>query len=84
MPVENTKAHPSTVRTAYRAGCHSRKGFVKGYMAQDGWWENGKRRMVFVPNTMSRACRQIHPLPECEGCTAEKDHEYIEKMRGMK
>jgi hypothetical protein len=84
MPVEDTKAHPSTVRTAYRAGCHSRKGFVKGYMAQDGWNYDGTRRMKVVPHTMSIACRQILPLPECEGCTAEKDHEYIEKMRGMK
>lgn len=34
-----------------------------------------------VAHTMSHLCRQIHPLPECEGCTAEKDMDYIEKMK---
>ncbi len=32
-----------------------------------------------IPHTMSPLCRQIHPLPECEGCTAEKD----KKMKGL-
>jgi hypothetical protein len=39
---------------------------------------------VGIPHTMSHLCRQIHPLPECEGCTAEKDMDYINKMRAVK
>jgi hypothetical protein len=34
-----------------------------------------------IPHAMSHLCRQISPLPECEGCTAEKDHEYINRMK---
>lgn len=44
-----------------------------------------------IENRMTRLCRQVGErinkvwveLPECVGCTAEKDIEYINKMREM-
>lgn len=82
MPVEDTDAHPLTVREKYKAGCHSRKPRTLAfYTVQDGWTDDGRRRMIIIPaDALSTKCRQIKMLPECEGCTSEKDIEYINKM----
>ena len=39
--------------------------------------------MKLITHTASTKCRQILALPECEGCSAEKDHEYINKMKEL-
>lgn len=90
MPVEDNNPHPTTVRSAdHRASCFNqpRPTGDSGYWTQDGWEigiNNTHPHMVWVPFTMSRGCRQLLPLPECEGCDAEKDMEYIERMVGLK
>lgn len=87
-PVEDHEVHESVKRDRPSAGCFNRTGLAAGRWMQDGWIDgpSGKPYMpnwVWREHTMSTACRQIHDLPECEGCTAPKDVEYIEKMRKM-
>lgn len=91
MPVEDTPVHDRVKRTAdHHPACYNKEEVhvLAGYWALNGWEEaeSGLLRMTrtWVPHTMSRKCRQILDLPECSGCTAEKDHEYISKMRDLK
>lgn len=92
MAVEEHPVHNSTKRIIPRAGCHSRAPLQDGYWARDGYtWEGvddfnpvAAMRYVWVVNTHSKLCRQIYDLPECAGCKAPKDHEYIERMKGLK
>lgn len=78
MPVEDHPVHDSVKRTQPRAGCYNRTGFAPGRWVMDGTLKR------WLPHTASKKCRQILALPECEGCVAPKDHEYIEKMRNLK
>ena len=87
MPVDDHPVHPRTIQGAgAQYGCHSDKrpnGMAAGYYAEtrvytpDGMFS---KKLVWIPHNMSTKCRQINNLPECEGCTAEKDVEYIERM----
>lgn len=83
MAVEDTPVHESGKRDKPRAGCFDRQPFAHQRCVQDGWLPDGRRRMVLLLHTASTKCRQILDLPECEGCSAEKDHEYINKMKEL-
>lgn len=83
MPVEDTPVHPHGIRSSeHRASCHNKPRERSGYWARNGWGWLGPK-WVWIKDTSSVNCRQITELPECQGCTAPKDHEYIIKMRGM-
>ena len=93
MPADETfdQAHPSVVKTDFRAGCYNRQEFKSGYWARDGYDmqtdpESGItysiQKMVWIPHTMSRNCRQVIDLPECLGCLAPKDWAYRKKWAG--
>ena len=89
MPVEDHPVHPHGFRETYRAGCLHRGPPAAGYWAHDGWMVTAlgqpyQARFAWVPFTMSTKCRQIVELPECSGCTAEKDAEYIQRMTSIK
>lgn len=83
MVVEDTPVHESGKRTRPRAGCFDRQPFAEGRWVQDGWMPDGGRFLVKIPHTASTKCRQILDLTECEGCRTEKDHDYINKMKGL-
>ena len=91
MPVDDHPVHPHGQRSTYRAGCYNRKEVPldSGFWVQDGWitTDSGQpyqAKFVWVSFKMSTKCRQINVLPECEGCTAPKDKEYLERMRELK
>lgn len=91
MPVDDHPVHPHGQRSAPLAGCHSKPRTVPPLQVWDTVYiDNPDRsfsripKAVWVEHTMSTKCRQVATLPECEGCTAEKDVEYIERMRGVK
>ena len=75
----------NTVGPDYRSGCHSRHGYQRklGYIGRDGYTEDGRVNWVWVPDVLSEHCRQtlFAELPFCEGCTREKDVEYLEKWK---
>ena len=90
MPVEDHPVHPSVQHTQLLAGCHSKSREVSGYWAQDGFSLHGRSEnkygitlFKFIPHQMSKLCRQIMDLPECAGCVAEKDVDYINKMKEL-
>jgi hypothetical protein len=41
------------------------------------------QKMTWTPHTLSTDCRQTTELPECLGCLAPKDWEYINRMRKL-
>lgn len=89
-PVEDHPVHASgRIGPGHRAKCHGRTGMADGYWARGGMLlgpsgtPTGVYSMVWVDHTMSTQCRQILDLPECEGCTAPKDVEYIKRMRKL-
>lgn len=88
MPVEDHPIHKHGKRqSGHRAGCWNKPRTVPpARICDDAIMLPGRviRINVGIPHTMSHLCRQIHPLPECEGCTAEKDMYYINKMRAVK
>ncbi len=92
MPVEDTPVHPHGIRSAgHRPLCYNapRSSPQSGYWGRDGLLldhsagTTGVFLMKWIPHTLSIGCRQITDLPECEGCTAEKDHAYITKMKEL-
>lgn len=89
MPVLDHPVSDKVKHDKPPAGCYSRRDFSR----KDGYWHYGRTyfpdgnfmmEYTFVIDEMSRKCRQIANLPECEGCTAEKDMEYLEQMRKLK
>jgi hypothetical protein len=72
-----------------RYGCHSRGAMAKHYWAPHRvFMPDGSFRTVpvRVPVATSKACRSFYLWdadPKCAGCTAAKDHEYAERMKGM-
>lgn len=87
MPVLDHPVSDKVKHDKPPAGCYSRMQMEDGYYVlvrdylHDGRYEF---RDQWIPHTMSTQCRQISNLPECEGCTAEKDVEYLEQMRNLK
>jgi hypothetical protein len=77
-------AHASTRRDAsYRASCFNKPRERTGYWARNRIVTNEEKyeyEMVWVEDKMSALCRQIDSLPECTGCSAPKDTEYITRM----
>jgi hypothetical protein len=74
-------------RDTYRAGCFNSGPAAEGYYAMDRmYYPDGKWsiKLVWVPHVMSKNCRQIYTLPECVDCTAIKDTDYINRMKGLK
>lgn len=88
MPVEDTPVHPHGQRKeGYRAGCYNRAGYAEGYWAFNREYVKDVIPvdvLVWIPNNHSKMCRQINDLPECKGCNAVKDVDYITKMKGLK
>lgn len=90
MPVEDTPVHPHGIRTVdHRATCYNKPRERGGYWAKDGLRLDhsagtiGVYNVVWVVDTSSVNCRQMLDLPECVGCTVEKDHDYINKMKEL-
>lgn len=87
MPVEDHPISDKVRHTKHPAGCYNSGPPDDGYYAKDrkytsdGRWFN---ELVWIPHKMSTKCRQTLQLPECDGCTAEKDVEYIERMTALK
>lgn len=92
MPVLDHPTHAAVIKPVGRKyGCHSRTGFADGFWAKDGVMVVDVLRdtpitgykMTHIKHTMSRACRYdgMDADPSCEGCTAEKDREYLERMK---
>ncbi|WP_288081853.1 hypothetical protein [Pseudomonas sp.] len=71
MPVVEHPVHQHGVRDAdYRYGCHNRPPFRDTVCVQDGWNDDGTRRVVEIPFRMSRECRYDRSLSDsaCAGC----------------
>lgn len=91
MPVDDYPVHPHGQRSVPLAGCYNKPRTVPPLQVwdidtvrnPDGSFSRIPK-VRWIEHTMSTKCRQIVVLPECEGCTSEKDEEYIEKMRGVK
>lgn len=90
MAVEDTPVHESGKRSiGHHPGCYNRTGFSRSYWVKDGLvldhsaGTTGRYLMKGIPHTASTKCRQILDLPECEGCSTEKDHEYINRMKEL-
>lgn len=66
-----------------RPGCYDKPRECTGYLAKNGVSSDGRFKFIWIAHTMSVKCRQMDNLPECEGCMAEKDHEYIERMKSL-
>ncbi len=85
-PVLDHPIHDKVKHDKPPAGCRDRVQMEDGYYVlvrdylHDGRYEFKDQ---WIPHTMSTQCRQINNLPECEGCTAEKDVEYIERMKQL-
>ncbi len=92
MPVEEIPVHEKVRRGAdHRYGCWCSQPAKHGFLAKDGLvvdTENnkghgvinvGRYRMKYVEHTMSSTCR--HPEwetdPGCQGCTSERDEDFI-------
>ena len=88
MPVEDHPVHEKVKRAeGHHPACFNRAEFQPYYVAMDRvYFPNGKYAHVCVeiPHNMSKLCRQISELVECEGCTSPRDEEYIAKMRALK
>ena len=90
MPVEDHEVHEKVrISSDKPYGCHSRTGLSKGYYAPDRVYRpNGTFHIVqtFIPHAMSAQCRAFYLWdtdPRCQDCTADKDTEYANKMRGL-
>ena len=86
-----SQPHEKTVRAAATPyGCHNRKPFAPGYWVTVRFYFTGGQyelRSEFIRHTGSTGCRSSELWDtdlRCRGCTAEKDHEYAEYMKGMK
>lgn len=89
MPVLDHAVHESVIKTTTEAGCHNRKPFAAGYYAKDGWdvdpvTKTGVQRFIWIPHGNSTKCRQRARLPECAGCTAPKDVDYLTRMQHVR
>ena len=53
-----------------------------GYWAQDGWYNDGTRKPIFIHDTMSQLCRyDKRPTdPRCGDCNLPSDEEYFKEM----
>lgn len=77
-------------------GCYDLVVDPPDYYAQYGYTPGPTRVPIWLPvkHTMSRTCRQVggydpvdgvkvwHDLPECVGCSAPKDMDFINRTRG--
>lgn len=71
MPVADHPVHASTIRDAeHRYGCHNRAPYRETSVVQDGWNDDGTRRMINIRFRMSRDCRYDRSLDDsaCNGC----------------
>lgn len=86
MPVEDHPVHDKVKRdSSFRYGCHNNPKKASGYWAIDRTYRSDGTfflHNVFIPHTMSIKCRfdMYNNDPQCEGCTVEKDTEYLERM----
>lgn len=70
-------------------GCHSRDDLSGGYwVKQRVYGVGGVYELIdkYIPFRMSPQCRSFYLWdvdPRCGGCTASRDIEYAERMKGM-
>ena len=86
MPVEDHEVHELVKHDKPPAGCYNREYWADGYYSLTRrYLYDGRYEFVdeWIPHTMSNKCRQVNNLLECEGCLAEKDTDYIERMRNI-
>lgn len=86
MPVVDTPVHPKTSHTDLRSERCQKAVRKEGYFVLTRhYFEDGRYelRNEFVPDNLSEHCRQINLLPECVGCKATKDVEYIDRMKAL-
>lgn len=50
--------------------CHNRDPFNKHFEVQDGWTDDNKRNMKWIPFRMSNECEwsKEHEDDKCDGC----------------
>ena len=86
-PVDDHPVHERVIKTDFRAGCYNRGRTRTGYWAPNRVYRpDGSYTMseAYV-ETSQTACRQVgrkvdgvwEDLPECVGCTAQRDWQYI-------
>ena len=89
MPVEDHEVHESTKRdSTSRYGCHNKPKKGGGYWAIDRTYRSDGTfflHNVFIPHAMSIKCRfdMSETDPQCQGCTVEKDTEYLDRMAAL-
>ena len=81
MPVLDHPVHESVIqKDGVKYGCYNRTGLRRYVM---GSYAYGPQRWG---HTMSMKCRNYYLWesdPKCEGCTAEKDVDYANTMKGL-
>lgn len=89
MPADNQYdvVHDLTKGGLYY-GCHSKPRKHHGYIAPDRVYSGMTFRnsYTFIKNEMSNKCRNFYLWdldPKCDGCTVERDVDYMERMKEM-
>ena len=59
-----------TTQLPRRWGCFNRPGYGESLQVQDGWTEDGQRKMRVVPHVMTRDCQYSKEANDskCDGC----------------
>ena len=90
MPVEDHEVHERVKISADKPySCNSRERFSKSYFAPDRVYRpNGTFYIIQreIEHAMSDRCRNFYLWdadPRCAKCTAPKDEDYANTMRGL-
>lgn len=84
MPVADHEVHDKVKHDKPTAGCFNRRPldrkhgywvYVRKYFTDGNFMMNYE----YIEDKLSKTCRQVLPLPECEGCTSEKDEKYLDE-----
>lgn len=89
MPVENHEVHPSTQHTDLRyTACQNKRRMIGYFVPTRHFNPKGtiELRNTFVASATSDACRYTEREndPGCAGCKQPVDHEYLDRMKGLK
>lgn len=91
MPVEDHEVHEKVkIDNSFRYGCNSIKRTAGMYMAPDRRYKpDGTYYVIQIPirHVLSTDCRNFYLWDTdggCTDCTAPRDLEYAEKMKGLK
>lgn len=86
MPVADHPVHERVRHDKPPSGCYNREYWSDGYyLLTRQYLYDGRYEFVdtWIPHNMSTKCRQINTLPECVDCQAEKDQDYIDRMKSL-